>query len=105
MQILVYTSQPPGSSPHPFRDTRQDVTFFMHYERGKKPDMKLALSGLRVFENQVRLWGAQELVIGLGKARVLMAGLGVRFAKEAVEKDGLAFSEGGGQGGGGFGAA
>ena len=94
MQLLVYTSQPPGTSPHPFTDTRQDVTFFMHYEQGKKLDMQLAVSGLRVFQNKVRQWGAQELVFGLGKARVLVAGLGVKFGKEGVEEDGLRFDEG-----------
>ena len=94
MQLAVYTSQPPGTSPHPFTDTRQDVTFFMHYEQGQKLDMQLAVSGLRVFQNKVRQWGAQELVFGLGKARVLVAGLGVYLGRKVVQEDGLGFGEG-----------
>ena len=59
--------------------------------------MQLAVSGLRVIQNQVRQWGAQELVIGMGKAKVLVAGLGVKFGTKAVQEDGSGVGEGRGQ--------
>ncbi|CAD6567872.1 MAG: hypothetical protein ASARMPREDX12_000825 [Alectoria sarmentosa] len=84
-QLRIYSAQPAGTSPHPFANTRDDVTFAMQYEERETLDMALALAALRVFQGKVQQWGAQALEFSVGregelKARfrvVLMEGGGV----------------------------
>lgn len=78
-QLHIYTSQPLGTSPHPFTNTRGAVTFSMDYEEGETLDMPLALGALRVFQGKVQQWGAQELEFSIGREGVLKARLRVFF--------------------------